>query len=183
MKAWTTACIFSTGWPTILIPSGKTFLLSPLTFEGPCLYASVHVRVEGNIVAPDKLWTSQNNTSWITFRDVTAFTVDGNGEIDGRGSVWWDCKKKNKCDSVPSALGILRCVDLTIAGMKLLNSPGKHLTVDSSKWVHLKGLSFASPADSPDTDGIYIVESHYVEVKDAAIGAGNSLNQDGKLDW
>ena len=69
-----------------------------------------------------------------------------------------------------------------MTGIKLINSPGKHLIVDKSKGVHSKGLNFTSPVDSPDTDGIYIGESHYVEVNDATIGTGNSLNQDGKLD-
>uniref|UniRef100_A0A6I9QKS2 Exopolygalacturonase-like n=1 Tax=Elaeis guineensis var. tenera TaxID=51953 RepID=A0A6I9QKS2_ELAGV len=170
-RAWMAVCS-TTGWPTLLVPPGKTFLLSEVSFPGPCPYEITHLQVEGNIVAPDKLWTSQISTSWISFTNITALVVDGNGQIDGRGPVWWDCKKKNKCDNVPSLLGISGCVDFEMRGMKLLNSPGEHLIVDRSKWVRLKGLNFTSPADSPYTDGIYIVGSHYVEVTGTTIGTG-----------
>nr|XP_010906940.1 probable polygalacturonase At2g43860 [Elaeis guineensis] len=163
VKAWGVACL-DFGFPTLLIPPGKTFLLSQIAFEGPCK-SSIHVQVSGNIVAPNTLWTSEFST-WILFRNVNDLTIDGSGQIDGQGSIWWDCKIKQ-------AFGISACNNAYMDGIKFINSPGKHLTIHGSSWVHIKGLSITAPAESPNTDGMYIQASEHVEVRDTIIGTGD----------
>ncbi|KAG1334150.1 putative polygalacturonase ADPG1-like [Cocos nucifera] len=163
LKAWDAACLDSRS-PTLVIPPGKTFLLSQISFEGPC-NSSIHVQVGGNIVAPNKLWTSEL-VNWISFRNVNNLTIDGSGQIDGQGSIWWDCKNKR-------TFGISGCNNSRINGLKFINSPGKHLAIHKCSWVHIKGLNIAAPADSPNTDGMYIQNSEHVEVSDTIIGTGD----------
>ncbi|XP_073113511.1 probable polygalacturonase At2g43860 [Elaeis guineensis] len=157
-------CLLGFWIPTLLIPPGKTFLLSQIAFEGPCK-SGIHVQVSGNIVAPNTLWTSEFST-WILFRNVNDLTIDGSGQIDGQGSIWWDCKIKQ-------AFGISACNNAYMDGIKFINSPGKHLTIHGSSWVHIKGLSITAPAESPNTDGMYIQASEHVEVRDTIIGTGD----------
>ncbi|KAH7547393.1 hypothetical protein FEM48_Zijuj01G0305000 [Ziziphus jujuba var. spinosa] len=89
LKAWETVCgAASDTTPTLIIPEGKTFLLKPLTFEGPCGSTTIHVQVGGDIIAPSELsdWDGFDPENWIVFRDVNGLTVDGNGQIDGKGA-------------------------------------------------------------------------------------------------
>ncbi|XP_038985552.1 probable polygalacturonase At1g80170 [Phoenix dactylifera] len=170
LRAWGVACS-DFRVPTVVIPPRRTFLLSQIEFEGPCK-SSIHVQVSGNIVAPNKLWTSEF-TTWISFRNINDLTIDGSGLIDGQGSIWWNCKNKKRCVNVPYAFGISGCNNFHMNGLTIINSPGKHLTVFMSSWVQIKGLKIIAPADSPNTDGIYIQESEHVEVSDTVIRSGD----------
>nr|XP_019702562.1 polygalacturonase-2-like [Elaeis guineensis] len=89
-KAWRAACA-DANYPIILIPASKTFLLTEVTFRGPCK-SWMYVQLDGNIVAPNKVWSNQAK-NLIAFQDVNNVTVAGHGEIDGNGAIWWDCVK------------------------------------------------------------------------------------------
>ncbi|KVD98102.1 Pectin lyase fold, partial [Cynara cardunculus var. scolymus] len=43
LKAWADVCKDKSQDPTLIIPSGKTFLLSPMTLSGPCNFPRVHI--------------------------------------------------------------------------------------------------------------------------------------------
>ncbi|KAL6996553.1 Glycosidase [Sarracenia purpurea var. burkii] len=91
LAAWTSTCGAVLYASTLFIPEGKTFLLNPLKFEGPCKSLSINIQVYGNIVAPDKAaWTGQNLQDWLVFLNLDGLIVDGSGLIDGHGSSWWD---------------------------------------------------------------------------------------------
>jgi len=45
VKAWSAMCGSGGNSKTFIIPSNKTFLLQPLTFQGPCKSPSVQVKV------------------------------------------------------------------------------------------------------------------------------------------
>ncbi|KAF8400648.1 hypothetical protein HHK36_013947 [Tetracentron sinense] len=90
LRAWGDLCKAATGVPILTIPTGKTFLLNPVKFEGPCMSTSVHVQVLGNIVAPDMAaWTNFDKSAWLVFSKVNGLIMDGPGQIDGQGSTWW----------------------------------------------------------------------------------------------
>ncbi|ONK76645.1 uncharacterized protein A4U43_C03F30490 [Asparagus officinalis] len=172
LKAWGAACADSY-YPTFLIPSGKgrTFLLSQITFSGPCK-SNVHVQVSGNLVAPNKLWTKKPET-WIVFINIEGLTVDGHGQIDGQGAIWWPCITKHICSGAPYIMQFLGCTGLKLSGIYLKNSPGKHLAIYKSDWTTIKGLTITAPGDSPNTDGILIAESNHVHVYSSNIGVGD----------
>ncbi|CAL5336914.1 unnamed protein product [Camellia sinensis] len=92
MKAWEAVCK-ATGAPTLIVPAGKNFLLTPITFGGFCSSNTITVQVEGNIVAPSSLsqWPKFVGLSkWISFQFVNGLTINGGGQINGQGSIWWN---------------------------------------------------------------------------------------------
>lgn len=49
VKAWQNVCSGATqGTPTLLIPIGKTFMLQPVVFQGPCISTNVNIKVGHN---------------------------------------------------------------------------------------------------------------------------------------
>ncbi|RWR83104.1 hypothetical protein CKAN_01184800 [Cinnamomum micranthum f. kanehirae] len=44
-KAWNATCSAVGGTSTLLLPRGKTFLLKPIIFKGPCKSPSIHIQV------------------------------------------------------------------------------------------------------------------------------------------
>lgn len=45
LKAWGDFCQATTGMPVFLVPGGKTFLVNPIMFEGPCKSNRLNVKV------------------------------------------------------------------------------------------------------------------------------------------
>ena len=45
LKAWEAVCGATDETPTLIIPADKTFLLTPISFHGPCKSTSLHVQV------------------------------------------------------------------------------------------------------------------------------------------
>ncbi|GJR17110.1 probable polygalacturonase [Tanacetum coccineum] len=43
LQAWNSLCNDKSPYPTLHIPPGKTFLISPVAFNGPCKYSSVYI--------------------------------------------------------------------------------------------------------------------------------------------
>ncbi|XP_050232894.1 probable polygalacturonase At1g80170 [Mercurialis annua] len=89
-KSWNETCM-ALGNPTLIIPKGKTFLLSLTTFSGPCKSTNISIMLSGTIVAPNgpKEWKASDISRWLTFKDIHGLTVTGFGLIDGRGKDWW----------------------------------------------------------------------------------------------
>ncbi|KAH7657157.1 Polygalacturonase protein [Dioscorea alata] len=163
LKAWGKTCA-DAAYSTLLIPSGKTFLLTTLMFQGPCK-SNVHVQVSGNLVATNTPWNAELN-HWITFYNVNGLTVDGYGLIDGRGPIWWRCKLQN-------SMVFIQCNNLKVKEIKLKDSPGKHLSIGTSIGVEINGVTITSPGDSPNTDGIYVADSQHVLITGSTIASGD----------
>ncbi|KAG6490431.1 hypothetical protein ZIOFF_051727 [Zingiber officinale] len=90
LKGWNAVCA-DAGAPTLLVPSGTTFLLSQIIFSGPCK-AKIHI--DGTLKRPNVVWES-NEQSWILFNGLDGLVIDGYGEINGQGLSYWDCKIRN----------------------------------------------------------------------------------------
>ncbi|OAY68977.1 Polygalacturonase ADPG1, partial [Ananas comosus] len=163
LNAWEAACGDS-AYSTLLVPSKKTFLLSRITFAGPCLNG-IHFQLSGNIVAPIRKWTSEQ-TNLVTFININRLMVDGGGRIDGRGSVWWDCFAEN-------LLAFLGCDNLSVMGISLKDSPSKHMTFYQCRGVRVEGVTVTAPGESPNTDGILVAFSQHVQITSSTIGCGD----------
>nr|XP_024927172.2 probable polygalacturonase At3g15720 [Ziziphus jujuba var. spinosa] len=164
LKAWETVCgAASDTTPTLIIPEGKTFLLKPLTFEGPCGSTTIHVQVGGDIIAPSELsdWDGFDPENWIVFRDVNGLTVDGNGQIDGKGAKWWEALMFSGCNS------------LTVSGLRHTNSQKSHISITECDNVFISSLHISAPEDSPNTDGIDISRSTNILINNTFIGTGD----------
>ncbi|XP_039688570.1 probable polygalacturonase At3g15720 [Medicago truncatula] len=175
LKVWNDICKRDSDTPTLLVPSGKTFLLNPLKFRGPCSFSPVHFQLEGNIVAPSssEAWKDEDYTKWIVFYYIHGIIIDGGGQIDGQGSTWWktNCSVTN-CPR-PTALHIDNCSNLQLNGTHHLNSARNHISIDYSDHVNIFKINITAPQESPNTDGIDIGHSSYVLIQDSTIATGD----------
>ncbi|KAJ1392176.1 Pectin lyase fold/virulence factor [Sesbania bispinosa] len=93
-EAWNIACAQS-GRIYVMVPPGKTFLVHPVDFAGPCR-SKITLTILGTIVAPKDpvVWHDLNPRKWLYFHGVNHLTVDGGGRINGMGQEWWarSCK-------------------------------------------------------------------------------------------
>ncbi|XP_021800132.1 probable polygalacturonase At3g15720 [Prunus avium] len=174
LKAWEALCgateANDTGTPTLVVPAEKTFLLQAIKFSGPCKSNSVHVQILGKIVAPNTLhaW-KECKEFWISFSEVTNLTINGTGEIEGHGKPWWS--KARQLHHV--AIHFYKCDYLQLSGLKHLDSPKAHITINNCNNVSVSNLHIIAPEDSPNTDGIDISMSTFVNIHNSTIGTGD----------
>ncbi|TKY68029.1 polygalacturonase protein [Spatholobus suberectus] len=171
LKAWSKVCAMKNGIATLEVPPGKTFMLKPLQFSGPCNFSSVHFQLAGNVVAPSstEAWKGQDSSRWIGFSNVDGLIIDGGGQIDGRGSVWW-----NSCKvSFIFALFIHNCNNLQLKGTRHLNSARNHISINYSNYTNVFNVTITAPQDSPNTDGIDIAHSSSILIQHSTIATGD----------
>ncbi|KAK1282027.1 Polygalacturonase ADPG1 [Acorus calamus] len=92
VKAWAATCGSTDGSVTMVVPEGKTFLMYPNMFNGPCKPSSITVTIAGTIMAPDTTdkWQGIDASLWLGFNNVNGVTINGNGNFNGRGLNWWN---------------------------------------------------------------------------------------------
>ncbi|XP_010254484.1 PREDICTED: probable polygalacturonase At3g15720 [Nelumbo nucifera] len=105
---------------------------------------------------------------WIAFSHVNGLTINGPGQIDGRGSSWWS----HECQR-PTALQFNACNGLRLNGLHHVNSPRNHISIESCSYATLYQLQINSPKDSPNTDGIDISNSTHVRIINSTISTGD----------
>nr|XP_043623069.1 probable polygalacturonase At3g15720 [Erigeron canadensis] len=176
LDAWADLCKSKSPKPTLIIPSKKTFLVGPVEFSGSCESSTIHVKIMGNIVAPKTMKGWKNcveNRFWIVFTMVQGLTIDGPGQIDGQGSLWWgQTELSNMCER-PTALHFHECNGLRLSGTTHLNSPFLHISIVNCQDVDIGNLQIIAPENSPNTDGIDISASSYINIHDSHIGTGD----------
>ncbi|KAM6602256.1 hypothetical protein CsatA_021865 [Cannabis sativa] len=179
-KAWSDTCNSVANQSTLLVPSGHTFLVQPLTFTGPCKSPNLYFQLEGGVVAPGgpEKWKIKAQ-SLISFENVSGLTLDGYGTINGLGKGWWDLscanhpKLKGCYDRRPTTLTFIYCTRIRVNNIFMINSPQVHILVWYSNDVKFDSVSINSPALSPNTDGIHIEDSKNVSVFHSVIKAGD----------
>ncbi|KAL5698012.1 hypothetical protein ACHQM5_029101 [Ranunculus cassubicifolius] len=174
LKAWDAMCKAKFSTAIFQIPTSKTFLLKPVSFQGPCNSPSIEVSVLGNMVASDMSAWNKDKSIWIQFTDIHGLTIDGQGQVDGRGNAWWQCASKDgdNCPR-PPALSIHGCNNLELNGLNVINSPRNHISINGCEGAKISNIHITSPEDSPNTDGINISDSTHVEVHDSSIASGD----------
>ncbi|XP_034604792.1 probable polygalacturonase At1g80170 [Setaria viridis] len=72
--AWTAACGAKAPSASMVVPPQRSFLVGPVSFQGPCASERITVQIQGNIVAPPSTaantWTSVRNNYWLMFSRV-----------------------------------------------------------------------------------------------------------------
>ncbi|VAH74154.1 unnamed protein product [Triticum turgidum subsp. durum] len=169
-ETWDSACRDS-GGANVYVPVGRTFLLRDATFNGPCK-SPITMQVDGDIVAPSTLWQLKSS-SVLTFHEVDNLTVDGSGQIDGRGAPWWDCHNHKKCSVRPMLVSFSFCNGLRVTNIRLKDSALKHISVYRCSQALVHNVSISAPCDSPNTDGITIGASDHVRVSSSSIKSGD----------
>ncbi|KAK3438173.1 hypothetical protein EUGRSUZ_C02787, partial [Eucalyptus grandis] len=168
VKAWEDTCGDSgeKGTPTLAVPGGKKFRLSPVAFKGPCKSSSINVQIDGTLVAPSSLsgWKGCSSGKWLNFQDVANLNVKGSGQVDGQGSPWWDGAE---------ALAFSQCVNLVLSGLKHVNSPRNHISISGCDNGIVSNLQITAPESSPNTDGIDISHTNNLDIHDLDIQTGD----------
>ncbi|CAI0392561.1 unnamed protein product [Linum tenue] len=176
LRAWDDLCGATGGRPTLVIPHGKEFLLSPLSFKGPCKSKNLWIQLQGTLVAPGSMnaWDDNNKEKWIQFMQVNGLTIYGGGQIDGQGKIWWDyCQEDKSCPRPSVALSFHSCNNLRVSGLQHVNSQKNHISINGCNDVDISHLKITAPEESPNTDGIDISASNHLQIHDSFIGTGD----------
>ncbi|KAH6781469.1 white-brown complex-like protein [Perilla frutescens var. frutescens] len=163
-SAWATACK-SLGNPKVIVPSGRTFLVSSVKFAGPCKSRSITFEILGTIIAHRReAWRNADVREWLYFHEIEGLSVVGNelGVIDGQGDSWWH-----------HALRFSHCNNLHVTGLKHKNSQKNHISINGCNNVNIANLHITAPATSPNTDGIDISSSTNVHIQDCIMATGD----------
>ncbi|CAL9050931.1 unnamed protein product [Musa banksii] len=168
-QTWSAVC-GDLSTPTFLVPAGMTFLLSKVSFSGPC-NSPILVQIDGTIVALNNLLDTEGNY-WINFEHVDGLSINGSGKIDGQGEIWWNCKR-SALGCWIQALSISGGSNFTLSGLDFTNSQQKHIGIYGIVGVQVHGINITAPGDSPNTDGIYIRSCQHVTVSNSTIGTGD----------
>ncbi|KAG6601507.1 Polygalacturonase, partial [Cucurbita argyrosperma subsp. sororia] len=85
---WTATCKVTAS--TFIVPSKYVFLVGPISFSGPYCQPNIVFQLDGKVIARTdfKVW-GRGLFQWLQFTKLMGLTIQGNGIIDGRGSVWW----------------------------------------------------------------------------------------------
>ncbi|KAI3781913.1 hypothetical protein L2E82_11941 [Cichorium intybus] len=180
VNAWRDACKVRTQYARVIVPEG-TFLLNPLMFSGPCNPQNIHFKVLGTIISTGspKSWNGRDPSQWIAFKDVTGLNVYGSGVVDGQGMGWWDqsCRDHPKLEGctklAPTIIKFISCKEGTLSNINIVNSPQTHVLIFYSKGFNVDNVTIQSPERSPNTDGIHIHSSQFVNITNSIIGTGD----------
>lgn len=91
-SAWHAACTSTSSSSTIYVPAG-TFLIKPVTFNGPCNTNHIIFQIDGTLIASSSY--SSKTQQWIMFEHVNGISIFG-GTLDGRGQSLWSCKNSGR---------------------------------------------------------------------------------------
>ncbi|KAF3558612.1 hypothetical protein F2Q69_00016116 [Brassica cretica] len=163
MDAWEDTCNYIGSKSTMEIPQGRTFLLQPIGFHGPCKSKKIVFSISGNLTAPYAPYQWKCNEDychqWIEFAHINGLYIDGPGTIDGQGPKWWslNCKKyEQACHRRPRGMVISHSSNVHISNIVVKDSPNFQMSLEDSKWIFVKQLTITADGDSPNTDGIHI---------------------------
>ncbi|KAH6756644.1 hypothetical protein C2S53_001765, partial [Perilla frutescens var. hirtella] len=165
-STWAAACQNDVSHSVkISLSHGKTFLISPIEFEGPCKCDNITFEILGSIVAqPKSAWQNTNKGAWLKFQGVDHLSIVGNdlGLVDGQGDSWWNL-----------AMLFANCNNLEIMGLRHVNSQKFHVSISNSSNATLSKLHMIAPSNSPNTDGIDIGSSTNITIQNCTMETGD----------
>ncbi|KAG2553761.1 polygalacturonase-like [Panicum virgatum] len=179
LAAWREACNSSDYRSVYLVPEGKTYLLMPVSFCGPCRAISITAMIKGTLEAPSNrsVWLDRNLQEWITFEGIDRLHVLGGGTLNGNGQQWWinSCKlnRSMRCVTGPTAIYFRRCTHLVVEDLEVRDSMQMHVAIAYSWNVLVSKMFIAAPGWSPNTDGIHVSNSKEVSISDCTISTGD----------
>lgn len=134
-------------------------------------------------------WPYRFGEALLGMDGVRHVRISGEGSIDGFGQQWWPQaqqarltgEKQTLAQGIPASNGlprpwlieIHRSADVRIEGVHIINAPMWNLVTRYSHDIDIRGVSILNPADSPNTDGIDVVASRHVRIRDSRISTGD----------
>ncbi|KAK1429616.1 hypothetical protein QVD17_11830 [Tagetes erecta] len=134
----------------------------------------------GDISAPKTKegWEGCDTNGYLMhFTSVSGLVMDGSGQLDGQGSIWWREGEKYKPNGppchCPSMLRFDKCDGLQLRGTRHINGPKSHISITHCDGADIGNIYISAPEHSPNTDGIDISWSSHVNIHDSAIESGD----------
>ncbi|XVF82241.1 hypothetical protein PTKIN_Ptkin16aG0029600 [Pterospermum kingtungense] len=146
-KAWKEACS-SEGAVVLEVPQEKSYLLKPIRFSGPCK-SNLTIQIYGTIEASDdRSDYKEDSRHWLTFENVDNLLIEGGGNINGNGKIWWDnsCKinKHLPCKDAPTALTFYKSKNLIVRNLNIQDAQQIHVSFDKCTNVQASSLTGGS---------------------------------------
>ncbi|KAF3436479.1 hypothetical protein FNV43_RR23571 [Rhamnella rubrinervis] len=175
MQTWNKACKGSTAPAKMVIPKG-TYLVGPVLFQGPCKSPPpLVIQVDGILKATTDI-SEYASPEWFSFEHINGLFITGNGIFDGQGTTLWkhnDCKLNPNCAPLPTSLKFNRVNNTIVEGITSLNSQLFHTYVYGSNNFTFRNVNVSADGESPNTDGIHLSTSTFVNVFNSVIGTGD----------
>ncbi|KAK6232215.1 hypothetical protein SCA6_002288 [Theobroma cacao] len=175
-EAWKEACS-SKGTVVLEVPEGKSYLLRPVRFSGPCK-SNLTIQIYGTIEASDdRSDYKEDSRHWLIFDSVHNLLVEGGGNINGNGKIWWQnsCKinKDLPCKDAPTALTFYKSKNLVVKDLNIQDAQKIHVSFDKCTNVQASNLTVTAPEKSPNTDGIHVTHTQNIQITNSVIGTGD----------
>ncbi|OMO81107.1 Glycoside hydrolase, family 28 [Corchorus capsularis] len=172
LEAWDYVCSKETEKVSLIVPENETFLLHPVTFNGPCKAKEIEFQIQGKLISPisPKTWEGHDKGKWITFSKVSGLKIKGNGEINGRGWGWWNQSCR---DHRGLAMIFQSCKNSSLSEVRMVNSAQTHVLITGSDDIIVEGLMISAPETSPNTDGIHLSSARNIVIRNSVIGSGD----------
>ncbi len=159
----------SLGGGTVYFPPGK---YKSGTIE---LKSDVSLQFESgaSLIGSERLedYTGERK-SFIIGDSLENISIAGKGIIDGNGHTFWD-EDYQALERPEPWIFLLSCKNVSIEGIKLINSPSHVLRLEASEDVTVNDISIINDFRGPNTDGIDIVDSKNVRISNSFISTGD----------
>lgn len=156
--------------PTGRFVSGQLRLGSTMEFHlspGAILSASTDLEDFPPVLS---LNASGTHRPFIIGEGVRDLAVTGLGTIDGSGPAYWG---KEDVDRIRFGLIVTDCANVKIDDITVRDTPMFLSAVMRCQNVVVSGVTLLAPLDSPNTDGLQIIDSRDVRVSDCLIQVGD----------
>jgi hypothetical protein len=190
------------GGGKVIVPAGR-FLTGPIFLKSNIeveLLAGATLAFTTDIASVPSLkgrWEGIDRTiyaSLLTGTGLENVAITGHGTLDGQGETWWRAFRKlqelrNKLglgerepENPPGAplqwgrprmINLNDCKNITITGLRIINSPSWAVHPVRCDTVLIDGLNIAAPSDSPNTDGIDPDSCRNVRIANCHISVGD----------
>jgi polygalacturonase len=159
------------GGGTLVLPKG-TYMITPIYMR-----SNVNLQLDtlSTLLASPAMsdfTTTGKLLNLINGDSLHNVSITGKGTIDGSGAPWWLAFQQSGV-SRPRLVYITRCVNLTVDGVTLTNSPSFHLVPNQCQNVVINNVKIISPATSPNTDGIDPSNCQTVSITNCSIDVGD----------
>jgi polygalacturonase len=160
---------------TVLVPAG-TWDLGQVT-----LVSNLRLHLAAGAVlraSPDlaqfpphsALHESGTHRPFVIGSDVHDVEIFGLGTIDGSGPAYWGQEDR---DRIRFGLILAGCRNVKVRDITVRDTPMFLMGVMDCDNVVVDGVTLTAPADSPNTDGLQIIDSNDVRVSNCLISVGD----------
>ncbi len=159
----------------VVVPSGRYLLGQTQLRSNMELYLAPGsiLQASTNLAdfAPQKaIHESGEHRPFVFGAGISNVSITGLGVIDGSGPSYWG---KEDRDRIRFGLIFQGCNNVKVQNISIRDTPMFLMGIMDCDNVVVDGVTLTAPADSPNTDGLQIIDSHDVRVSNCLISVGD----------